>query len=319
MKSLMLALALIAGFNVHASTVDGYSLPISGQQSVENFTLNTVQTRTEYRNETVANTCWRTVFAGYRQVCRQEAVTSCWPGPNGRQVCDTRWITQCFQEPQYRQESYTCYQTVAVPYEVFSNYVKALVNVKLPNVPAGSSLPQETCNIDFRLEGGNFSSYANCSEFIVIATRSSTESREGQTVIQDRKFNINLLDTKTVTAPVRGGIGEMRMEDQTLVFRTGDLSKNPNFSLKLFVERRKLLKGDETLINRNLAPGEYTFEKTSDEYGTVRVNLSKLIGGINTKRKHVLKVDINVLTSTANSINPSLPKMSASESIIVND
>jgi hypothetical protein len=319
MKSFILALALIAGFNAQASTVDGYSLPINGQQSVENFTLNTVQTRTQYKNETVANTCWRTVFAGYRQVCRQEPITSCWPGPYERQICDTRWITQCYQEAQYRQESYTCYQTVAVPYEVFSNYVKALVNVKLPNVPVGSSLPQETCNIDFRLEGGNFSSYANCSEFIVIASRSSSESRENQTVIQDRKFDITLLDAKTVTAPVRGGIGEMRLEGQTLVFRTGDLLKNPNFSLKLFVERRKLLKSDETLIDRNLAPGEYTFEKTSDEYGTVRINFSKLIGGINAKRKHVLKVDINVLTSTANSINPSLPKMSASESITVNE
>jgi hypothetical protein len=319
MKSLLLALALITGLNAHASTIDGYSLPINGQQSVENFTLNAVQTRTEYRSETQANTCWRTVFAGYRQVCRQEPVTSCWPGPDGRQFCDTRWITQCYQEAQYRQEAYTCYQTVQIPYEVFNNYVRALVSVKLPNIPTGSSLPQQTCNIDFRLEGGSFSSYANCSEFIVIASRTSTESREDQTVIQDRKFDITLLDAKTVTAPVRGGIGEMRLEGQTLVFRTGDLTKNPNFSLKLFVERRKLLKGDETLINRNLAPGEYTFEKTSDDYGTVRISLSKLFGGINAKRKHLLKVDINVLTDTANSINPSLPSMSASESIVVNE
>jgi hypothetical protein len=319
MKSLILALALIAGFNAHASTTDGYSLPINGQQSVENFTLNTVQTRTEYRQETVANTCWRTVFAGYRQVCRQEPITRCWVGHDGRQVCSTQWITQCHQEPQYRQEAYTCYQTISVPYEVFNNYVKALVNVKLPNVPAGSNLPQQTCDINFTLEGGNFSSLANCPEFIVIAQRSSSESREGQTVIQDRKFDVTLLDAKVVAAPVKGGIGEMRMEGQTLVFRTGDLNKNKNFSLKLFVERRKLLKGDETLINRNLAPQEYTFSKTSDEFGVVRINLGNLVGGINKKRKHVIRVDINVLTSTANSINSSLPTLSASESITVND
>lgn len=319
MKSFILALALLTGLNVHASTTDGYSLPINGQQSVENFTLNTTQTRTEYRTETVANTCWRTVFAGYRQVCRQEPITSCWPGPNGRQVCDTRWVTQCYQEPQYRQESYTCYKTISVPYEVFSNYVKANVNVKLPNVPAGSQLPQETCNIDFTLTGGNFSSFANCPEFIVIAKRSADESRIGQTIVQDRKFEISLLDAKTVAAPVKGGIGEMRLEGQNLVFRTGDLTKNTNFSLKLFVERRKLLKGDETLINRHLAPGEYSFEKISDEHGTVKINLSKLFGGINVKRKHVLKVDINVLTSTANSINSTLPNLSASESITVNE
>ena len=315
MKSLMLALALFAGLNVHASTTDGYSLPITGQQSIENFILNTTQTRTEYRNETVANICWRTVFAGYRQVCRQEPITSCWPGPNGRQVCDTRWVTQCYQEPQYRQESYTCYQTVAIPYEVFSNYVKANVTVKLPN----SQLPKETCNIDFTLTGGNFSSLANCPEFIVLANRSVDESRVGQTVIQDRKLDISLLDAKMIAAPVKGGIGEMRLEGQYLVFRTGDLTKNTNFSLKLFVERRKLLKGDETLINRNLAPGEYSFEKISDDHGTVRISLAKLFGGINAKRKHVLKVDINVLTSTANSINSTLPNLSASKTITVNE
>lgn len=111
----------------------------------------------------------------------------------------------------------------------------------------------------------------------------------------------------------------MRMEGQTLVFRTGDLTKNKNFSLKLFVERRKLLKGDETLVNRNLAPQEYSFEKTSDEFGVVRINLGNLIGGINKKRKHVIKVDINVLTNTVNSINSHLPSLSASESITVND
>lgn len=319
MKSLILALALIAGFNAHASTVDGYSLPINGQQSVENFTLNTVQTRTEYRSETVANTCWRTVFAGYRQVCRQEPVTTCSVGRDGIKFCGTRWVTQCYQEPQYRQEAYTCYQTISVPYEVFSNNVKALVSVKLPNVPAGSNLPQQTCDINFTLEGGNFSSLANCSEFIVIAQKSVSESREGQTVIQNRKLDVTLLDAKVVTAPVKGGIGEMRMEGQTLVFRTGDLTKNKNFSLKLFVERRKLLKGDDTLINRNLAPQEYSFSKTSDEFGVVRIDLANLIGGINKQKKHIIRVDINVLTSTANSINSSLPTLSASESITVNN
>ena len=142
MKSLILSIALLAGLNVSASTVDSYNLPITGVQTEENFTMNAVQTKTEYKNETVANTCYRTVFAGYRQECRQEPVVICYPGGPAGQVCSTRFETRCYQVPQYRQEAYTCYQTISVPYEVFNNYVKALVNVKLPNVPAGSNLPQ---------------------------------------------------------------------------------------------------------------------------------------------------------------------------------
>lgn len=319
MKSLMLALTLVAVFNTHASTIDGYSLPITGQESVENFTLNTTQTRTEYKQETVARTCWRTVFSGYDQVCRQAPMTNCWIGRDGREVCSTQWNTHCYQEAQYRQEAYTCYQTVSVPYEVFSNFVKALISVKLPNVPAGSNLPLQTCDINFTLEGGNFSSPANCPEFIVIAKKSISESREGQTVVQERNIEVSLLDAKVVSAPVKGGIGEMRMEGQTLVFRTGDLTKNKNFSLKLYVERRKFLRSDVTLINRNLTPQEYSFEKTSDEFGIVKINLGNLFGGINKKKKHVLRVDINVLTNISNSINSTLPRLSASESITVND
>lgn len=312
-------MSLLAGFTAHASTIDGYSLPINGQESVENFTLNATQTRTEYKQETVAKTCWRTVFAGYDQVCRQVPSSGCWITRDGNKVCDTQWNTHCYQEAQYRQEAYTCYQTVSVPYEVFSNFVKALVTVKLPNIPTGSNLPLQTCEINFTLVGESFSSPANCPEFIVIAQKSASESREGQTVIQERKVDVKLLDAKVVAAPVKGGIAEMRMVGQTLVFRTGDLTKNKDFSLKLYVERRKLFKSDITLINRNLAPQEYSFEKTSDDFGIVKINLGNLIGGINKKKKHVLRVDINVLTNTANSINSTLPKLSASETIIVND
>ena len=110
----------------------------------------------------------------------------------------------------------------------------------------------------------------------------------------------------------------MRLEGQTLVFRTGDLTKNSNFALKLFVERRNLLKKDESLIDRNLAPSEYSFEKTSEENGLVKINLAKLIGGVKANKKHVIKVDLKVLVDTSTALNRNLPALSASESITVN-
>lgn len=318
MKSLMLAIALVAGFSAHASTIDGYSLPITGVQTEENFSMNTVQTRTEYRNETVAKTCFRTVLAGYRTECRDEPQVICYADPRHGQICTTRYERRCYTVPDYRQEAYTCYQTVSVPYEVFSNNVKANVNVKVLN-NVGVEAPNNTCGIDFTLTGNFFKSVASCSEFIVLAKNFNEESRVGDTVIQDRRVELTLLDAKKIAAPAKGGIADMKLVGQTLVFRTGDLTKNPNFSLKLFVERRKLLKGDETLINRALAPSEYSFEKTSEDYGVVKINLSQLLGGINTKRKHVLKVNLNVAVDTTGSINTTLPSFSASDSITVND
>lgn len=320
MKSFILALALMAGISAHASTVDGYTLPITGVQTEENFTMNAVQTRTEYRNETVANTCWRTVADGYQTFCRQEPEVYCRQDGRGGQYCSTVFNNRCYTQMQYRQEPYTCYQTVAVPYEVFSNNVKANVNVKVTNVPGDVEAPHNTCGIDFTLQGSNFKSVANCPEFIVLAKQLLlNESRVGDTVTQNRSIDITLLDSKKIAAPTKGGIANMKFSGQTLSFRTGDLTKNPNFTLKLFVERRKLLRADETLINRKLTPEEYTFEKTSDEYGTVKINLGKLFGGINAKKKHVLKVDLDVVVDTKTAINAKLPSLSASDSITVNN
>lgn len=318
MKKLILALGLLSTLNAFASTVDGYSLPITGVQTEENFTMNTVQTRTEYRNETVAKTCFRTVFDGYQTMCRQEPETYCYEDHMSRRICSTRYVNRCYTEPRYRQEAYTCYQTISVPYEVFSNNVKANVKVKIAN-NTGVQAPHNTCNLNFTLEGAAFRANASCSEFIVLAKQSADERREGSTVIQERVLDLTLVDAKKLAAPVKGGIAEMRLEGQTLVLRTGDLTKNSNFSLKLFVERRKFLSSDETLINRNLAPSEYSFEKINEDFGLVKINLSKLIGGINAKKKHVLKVDLNVAADLNGSLNTSLPSLSASESITVNE
>ncbi len=318
MRSLLLAFALAAGLNVQASTVDSFLLPITGVQTEENFTLNAVQTRTEYRRETVAKTCYRTVMDGYRLECRDEPQVICYPSPQHGQVCTTRFERRCYNVPQYRQEAYTCYQTVSVPYEVFNNNAKANVNVKVNNA-ADLQSANYSCGVNFSLTGNVFKSIANCPEFIVLAKNSNVERQEGNTVVQDRTVELTLLDSDKISAPTKNGISSMRLEGQTLVFKTGDLNKNPNFTLKLFVERRKLLKGDETLINRKLTPPEFSFEKIDEDSGLVKINLSKVFGGINAKRKHVLKVDLNVVVDTTSSINATLPALSATESITVNN
>lgn len=318
MKSLLLALSLFAGLNVHASTIDGYTLPLTGETTEQNFTMNAVQTRTEYRSETVSRTCFRTVADGYETICRQEPENYCYEDSQSRRICGVRYVNRCRNEIRYRQEAYTCYATVSVPYEVFSNNSKANVNVVVASVPGTVTAPHNTCLLDFSLEGNAFRAAANCAEFIVLSKTKADEFREGATVVQNRSLELTLLDSKIVSAPTSSGIKEMRLEGQTLIFRTGDLTKNSNFSLKLFIERRNLLKKDESLIDRALAPSEYSFEKTSEENGVVKVDLNKLIGGVKSNKKHVIKADLKVLVDTSSALNRNLPALSASESITVN-
>jgi hypothetical protein len=318
MKSIMLALALLAGISAHASTVDSYSLPVTGAQTEDNFIMKTIQTKTEYRNETVANTCFRNVLDGYRTECTTVPQVVCYPTPPAGQACTTRYENRCYSVPQYRQEAYTCYQTVSVPYEVFSNNVKANLNVRVAAV-AGDVQATNSCGINFSLLGANLTTTANCVDFIVLANKTNSESRVGDTLIQDRTMNVTLLDAKTIAAPTKGGIVDMKLVGQTVTFRTGNLTKNSNFSLKLFVQRRKLFKHDVTLISRNLLPSEYSFEKLNEDYGIVKINLSKLIGGINSDKKHVIRVDLNVNVDTKSAINTTLPQLSASDSITVDN
>lgn len=319
MKSFILSIALLAGLNVSASTVDSYNLPITGVQTEENFTMNAVQTKTEYKNETVANTCYRTVFAGYRQECRQEPVVICYPGGPAGQVCSTRFETRCYQVPQYRQEAYTCYQTVSTPYEVFSHNVQANVNVRVAKAPSDIQAPHNTCSINFILSGEAFRPSAHCAEFVILAESSNTETREPFKVTQNRALSLTLIDAQKLAAPTKGGIADMRLEGQTLTFRTGNLNKNSNFSLKLYIERQKIFGSDETVINRNLVPSEYSFEQINDDFGIVKINLSKLVGGINTKRKNFLKVTLDVPLDRSKVINATLPVLSVDNSITVNN
>lgn len=321
MKSslLIFSLCFFFGFDAFSSTIDGYTLPITGEEINENFEMKSIQTRTEYKNESVAKTCYRRVHDGYRNVCQLEPEVSCYYDHYYHQYCNTRFVNRCYSEAQYRQEPYTCFETVSTPYEVFSHNVKAFVNVLVKNSENSMLAPHNTCNINFTLEGDFFKSQAQCSEYIILSNKKVFSQRKDSTVIHNQMLNLTLIDAKKATAATSVEISEMRVSGQTLIFRSGDLTKDSNFSLKLFVERKKLLKEDEVLISRVLDKKEYSFEKTNDNFGFVKIDLEKLIGKINTKKKHVIKVEIKSLLNTENAINTSLPLLFTSKSIIVNE
>lgn len=65
---------------------------------------------------------------------------------------------------------------------------------------------------------------------------------------------------KKVFAPLAGGLADLRVEGDNLFVKTGDLKVIANYTLKLFVERKRLLKSDVVLINRILKTQEFIYQ-----------------------------------------------------------
>lgn len=135
MKTMLFVALLSIVTGAFASTIDSETVRFDGSNGEVSMQLNAEETRTEYRRETVARTCYRTVLVGNRRVCRR-------PSQGGP--------AQCWNDPIYRTVPYTCYETVSVPYEVFENYVQANVTINFGAVPAGFT-PAE--NVTAQLNG----------------------------------------------------------------------------------------------------------------------------------------------------------------------
>ncbi len=313
---LILAILLAFASTVFASTVDNFSLPLNRIETEENFLLQTIQTRTAYRQETIAKTCFRTEFDGYRSVCGYFPVVFCHDNRASHSECQSRLEFRCHQEPQYRNVSYTCYDTVTVPYEVNDHSVRANISVNVNRNTNQTNI--ENCAMNFSLMGEVLKTGSDCRNQLIVAKNSQrSEMDQFGTVTSFYQYQLNVLDTAATIAPIDGGIEQMQLEGHTLTFRAGDLSRNANYSLNLFVERRHLLKSDETLINRTLSPSEFSFEKINDRFSTVKINLDKLLGGFNDSKKHVIKVEMNIHLPEGTLINNSQPLFSAQNTLTI--
>ena len=319
MKSL--GLLLILSNAAFASTVDSHSLPILGTESTDNFQLFTTTTRTEYRTEVQERICYRTVIDGYRRVCdrfsdvQRDPHHGERPGPGPRPPMPPvppmpPRPPVCHDEPVYRTVPYTCYERVTVPFEVIDHQTVSNVSVNLKNAESVNNLAQ--CSIQFTAVGDNLSTSTACNEYLAVGNQSQTSTYDRGTKVQNFNFNINLFDKQKILAPLAGGLANLHLDGQTLVAISGDLNVSKNYSLKLFVERRRFLKEDETLINRELNPTEYSFEN-----GLVKIDLNKLVGGINKSKKHKIKLSLDVALPAGTIYNNNVPSTHQESEITV--
>ena len=204
----------------------------------------------------------------------------------------------CYQKPVYRTVPYSCTQTVTVPYQV-RNPTRASVVVNMTAAPA--TRPQTSnCGINFAFRGVRLDAYNTCNEYIAIANKLSVG--EGSSDSQ-HKYSIALFDGVSLLAPLAGGLTDMKLENgRYLLARVGNLNLSGNFSLRLRVERKRLVGNDSDLINRPLRVGEYTYEDFDGRTGFVRVDLNRLLGGIASDKKHEITLSLSVTLPAGNII-----------------
>lgn len=334
MRTALLFLGLLISGQSYAQNFDQHSLTINGSEQEENFSLRTSRNKTVYENQSVANTCHRDVQAGFRRNCYQHPQTVCrevyvparrppggygMPIPGGYQrVCDTFIENQCHNVPNYVRESYTCYENIRVAKQVFNGQVTSNINVKIKNNTNLNLSGNDQCSLNFQQNEESFDINSRCDDFIILKNKElNVKNYSGENVIYNRSVDITLLESKQILAPVNQGISELRLDGQNLVFRTGNLNRNKNYEMILKIQKKNLLKKDEDLVNRNIAPGEYTFSENDLESGVVRINLDRMMGGVDASKKHEITVTIRVLDDLSKAMNINNQKLEVTRQITV--
>jgi hypothetical protein len=227
-----LVLSLVVG-SAFASTTDSQTVFFDGSQTQEVLNLKAEKTRTEYRDERVARTCYRTVVAGYRTVCRR-------PPPPQPQ--------QCWREAVYRTVPYTCYETIRVPYEVFEYHVDANVTINYSALPEGLVAAE---NITATLNGDLLSIRSNGSKRLIVELQSfpKTVSREGQTLVINATANLAFHGAQAVSAALK--LDQMKVTKSQVTYNLGAL-ENLGIRHTLKIVENPLVGGSTVLFNQPL-------------------------------------------------------------------
>ncbi len=243
MRSTLVAmvLSLVVG-SAFASTIESQTVFFDGSQAQEVLNLKTEKTRTEYREERVARTCYRTVVAGYRTVCRR-------PPPPQPQ--------QCWREAVYRTVPYTCYETIRVPYEVFENYVDANIAINYSQLPEGLNAAE---NITATLNGDLLTLRSNGSKKLIVELNSLQQNRrvEGNTILIDAVATLNFHDAIKVQSALK--LTDAQIQKSVLSYNLGPIA-GINLQHNLKIVNNPRLGGNTTLFDGILDAGNLSREE----------------------------------------------------------
>ena len=248
MKSFLLILSLLVS-QAFASSGEVREFSFDGSQATYNLNLKGLKTHTEYRQEQVRDTCYRTVFVGYRTVC----TGGYGPGPGypRRPGNPGRY---CTQQPVYRQQAYSCMRTVTIPYEVVDYATDAYVTLNM-SLPAGMRVNEK---FTVRLEGEDLTLTARGSKKVVIVktTEDISGNLQGNLKVINARYEVDMVDAQAL-------IGALDMSRAYITGEVLDFDLGPKaleFSIKhqLKVSKAPRVGSDTLLLDRILSQNDFS-------------------------------------------------------------
>lgn len=276
MKTIAALLSLIFSLTLFASTGETQSFRFDGLQRSNTLQLQGSKTRTEYRYEQRARTCYQQVIVGYQNVCRRVQTGTRCTTRNGQRVCTPVYTNRCTRRPIYRSQPYTCYEQVRVAYEVFDYYTNATVNFSFAPTPAGITANEE---IKVTLNGEMLSTDVRSSgKLILLYNKQESSYMDNGTKFINTNYFVEFVDLEKARSALRGGITMIEANEDELVFEAGSIPNDVTYEYSLNLTQKKLLARDVTLYNSVLAQENIEIENQGSR-SLIKVKLDNL--GIN--------------------------------------
>ncbi|MFN8369835.1 MAG: hypothetical protein U0T83_04315 [Bacteriovoracaceae bacterium] len=270
-KFLVLCLSIFTASLASASQNDYKAFTFNGGEQYKVLTLEGEKTHIEYRRETVAKICYRTVHAGFDRFCSGNPRT-------------------CTTTPRYVQQPYTCYVTESVPYVIHDYYITANVTINFANLPQGFN-PNIHFSVSLDSDDTNVTiSAKNAAGLIVYSQKAQNVSVAGYgNRLINTAFNVSFKPMGQVISSVLAGVQNMKLEGNLLSFVIGKLSKNAATSIELEIEKSGLF-GSE-IFQRILNGNEYSL---IDQGNTtlVVIDVLKLTNKLKAGKKYEFEVKV---------------------------
>ncbi len=317
-----LAIVLVGAVILFLVSFDAFSQSEVDMGGADSFSMKSSQNilRPEVSYEPYETTCSREVYYGTEQVCSSgRTERRCRKVPGVGDECWDETSESCSEQPVYRTETYRCTEMRRVVEYVYDYTVHATIDVV--KTLRSKNFDLNSCRFGVKLAADNEEFYALCKSAIVkVFVVDRKEVMNGRNKERTIKLDLDFFPIDGLNA-LKDGLSALSHKGGIITFKSADLASASNFKLNLKLVRNRLLLKDKVLFNREIKASEFTAKPLEDGRFQVSINLAKLAGGFDSKKKHTLKVDLSTLKPVEVKDSINTPKLSnlLSDSLVIND
>lgn len=199
------------------------SFIFDGTEINKNILLSENVFRTMHRQEQQESICYRRVVIGYNRICRDIPNGETCHFVRGQRVCSPSYIRDCFNQPIYGNQSYTCYRTVNIAYEVLDYITQVNVKFSFGEVPNHLIANEK---ISLKLKGNQVTTTVKSSGNLLMIYNKKESSRvEGQYRIKDIVYEVEFMDLKQTLGPFSNDIELIDFSADQLIFGTAQFNR----------------------------------------------------------------------------------------------